>query len=66
LGASRVRWVTTCHSGRVWVGMRGLTGKETQFAGILMLGEEEEGIGLRKEKRMRLTARDAKGISMDH
>ena len=43
--------------------MRGLTGKETQF---LMLGEEEEGIGLRKEKRMRLTARDAKEISMDH
>ena len=46
--------------------MRGLTGKETQFAGILMLGEEEEGIGLRKEKRMRLTARGAKEISMDH
>ena len=45
--------------------MRGLTGKETQFAGILMLGEEE-GIGVRKEKRMRLTARDAKEISMDH
>ena len=46
--------------------MRGLTGKKTQFVGILMLGEEEEGIGLRKEKRMRLTARDAKEISMDH
>ena len=65
MGASRVRWVTTCHSGRVWVDMRGLTGRETQIAGIRMLGEEEERIGLRKKKRMGLMARDPKVILMD-
>ena len=45
--------------------MRGLTGRETQIAGIRMLGEEEERIGLRKKKRMGLMARDPKVILMD-